>query len=193
MDSTIMPPIETPPAGRVLVIPASTRSVSLNRALGQLITQRLAAAGDRATLIDLAAFPMPMYDGDIEHRDGVPDSATQLLSLIDSAEVLILVSPEYNGSFPPLLKNTIDWMSRTRRGILDGVTVMIASASPGGRGGRRGIGMLRDWMNHMHAQVPELTLSAGSVSLDDEGLITGVDEDALAEFVAHALDATRTT
>ncbi len=180
-------------SGRILVMPASTRTASLNQALGRLLTERLRTAGNHASLIDLAEYPMPMYDGDVEQRDGVPESAARLVDLVKEAEVLILVSPEYNGSFPALLKNTYDWMSRVDRRCLAGMTVMLASAAPGERGGRRGLDMLATFMTNVHARVPDLTLTAGSLSLDDDGRIAGVDEHVLSEFVDHAVAAARTS
>lgn len=55
-------------------------------------------------LVDLAEYPMPMYNGDIEQREGIPEAASRLVDLVHAADVLILVSPEYNGSFPALTK-----------------------------------------------------------------------------------------
>ncbi len=181
------------PKARILVMPASTRSVSLNQALGRLLTERIRAAGDRASLVHLAEYPMPMYDGDTEQRDGVPESAVRLVELVQEAEVLILVSPEYNGSFPALLKNTYDWMSRVDRRCLAGKTVMLASAAPGERGGRRGLDMLATFMTNVHATVPDLMLAAGSLSLDGEGTIAGYDNNTITEFVDQAVSAARAT
>jgi len=174
-------------------MPASTRSVSLNQALGKLLTNRIRETGDRASLVHLAEYPMPMYDGDVEQRDGVPESAVRLVELVKEAEVLILVSPEYNGSFPALLKNTYDWMSRVDRRCLVGMTVMLASAAPGERGGRRGLDMLRTFMTNVHATVPDLMLAAGSLSLDGEGTIAGYDNNTITEFVDQAVSAARAT
>lgn len=142
-------------------------------------------------LVDLAEYPMPIYNGDIEQRDGIPEAASRLVDLVHAADVLILVSPEYNGSFPALIKNTYDWMSRVDRRCLVGVTVMLASASPGERGGRRGLAMLFTFMTNVHAAIPEITLAAGSLSLHDDGTIIGVAEEALMTFVDHAVAATR--
>ena len=193
MEQTTPKSRPTSPAARVLVMPVSTRTASLNQALGRLITERLRDAGDRAALIDLAEYPMPMYNGDIEQHDGVPEPAGRLVELVKAAEVLILVSPEYNGSFPALLKNTYDWMSRIDRRCLAGMTVMLASAAPGERGGRRGLDMLATFMNNVHADVPDLMLAAGSLSLDADGAISGLDDHQVAEFIDHAVAAARTS
>lgn len=181
-------PLDT---ARILIMPTSIRSVSLNQALGRLVTRRLRTAGADVLLVDLAEYPMPIYDGDIEQREGVPEAASRLVDLVHAAAVLILVSPEYNGSFPALIKNTYDWMSRVDRRCLVGVTVMLASAGPGERGGRRGLDMLFTFMTNVHATVPDVILAAGSVSLHDDGTIIGVDDEALMTFVDHAVAAAR--
>lgn len=181
-------PLDT---ARILIMPTSIRSVSLNQALGRLVTRRLRTAGADVLLVDLAEYPMPIYDGDIEQREGVPEAASRLVDLVHAAAVLILVSPEYNGSFPALIKNTYDWMSRVDRRCLVGVTVMLASAGPGERGGRRGLDMLFTFMTNVHATVPDVILAAGSVSLHDDGTIIGVDHEALMTFVDHAVAAAR--
>ena len=192
MDHVSHDPKTKQDTARILVMPASTRELSLNQALGRLLTQRILAAGTQAMLIDLVDFPMPMYNGDDEQRDGVPDTASQLVDLVKTADVLILVSPEYNGSFPALFKNTYDWMSRVDRRCLVGVTVMLASAVSGERGGRRGLDMLRTFMANVHATVPEVMLAAGSLSVDKDRNSVGVDEAAVTTFVHHAVAASRT-
>ena len=97
--------------GKVLVMAASTRMGSINQALARHIAARLDATPP-VEVVDLREHTLPLYDGDLEARDGVPAAATSLAARIASAEVLVLVSPEYNGTFTPLLKNTVDWVTR---------------------------------------------------------------------------------
>lgn len=82
-------------------------------------------------------------------------------------------------------------MSRVDRRCLVGVTVMLASAGPSERGGRRGLDMLFTFMTNVHAAVPDIALAAGSLTLHDDGTIVGVDEQALMKFVDYAVAATR--
>ncbi len=64
--------------------------------------------------ISLADFPLPIYDGDLQARSGVPKSAINLKHMIGSHHGILIVTPEYNSSLPPLLKNAIDWVSRVQ-------------------------------------------------------------------------------
>ncbi len=99
---------------RVLVIAASTRAGSINRALARQIAERFVAAGDDAETVELGDHPLPLYSDDVERCSGVPAAAHELAGRIVDAEVLVIVSPEYNGTFTPLLKNTVDWVTRVR-------------------------------------------------------------------------------
>ncbi len=176
---------------RVLVMAASTRAKSLNAALARLIAERLANAGESIAAIELADYELPLYNGDLEDRDGVPVAAHQLHDRVRAAEVLVIVSPEYNGGFTPLLKNTIDWVSRVDSKVLAHLTVLLASASPGGGGGARSVALVRQWLGNMRVNVAEHSLSIGSASLDAEGNTVGTGLDALDEFVAQVLVSSR--
>ncbi len=92
---------------------------------------------------------MPIYNGDDELRDGPPENARKLKELMKVHSGIFIASPEYNSSFSPLVKNAIDWVSRTRE---DGEAPLevyktrvfaLGSASPGGMGGLRGLSHLR--------------------------------------------------
>ena len=145
------PPINSPVEPRVVVIPASTRSGSVNKALAEMIATEFHRQGEPTRVIDLAEYPMPLYDGDLEARDGVPATAVELARRLTRAEVLVVVSPEYNGTFTPLLKNTVDWLTRVDVSVLAHLFVLVASASPG-RGVERGYG---------HAELGETVFRIG--------------------------------
>ena len=72
--------------------------------------------GAEVTRISLADYPLPIMDEDLESEKGVPENAVKLARLIAAHDALLIATPEYNGSIPPLLKNTIDWVSRVRTG-----------------------------------------------------------------------------
>lgn len=95
----------------IAVIVGSTRAGSYNRALGELAAASLEAQGAKVTRIDLAAFELPLYSAALE-ADAFPPDALKLKALFVAQDGLLFVSPEYNGSLPPLLKNAIDWASR---------------------------------------------------------------------------------
>ena len=170
----------------ILVMPASTRVGSVNAALGRLIIRRLADADQDVAFVDLNEYELPLYNGDLEAREGVPDAAHRLFERVMAAEVLVLVSPEYNGGFTPLLKNTIDWMSRIDAKVLAHLKVLLASASPGGFGGARSVALVRQWLGNMRVNVAELSLSIGKASIDESGNLAGTGLEELNAFVAQA-------
>lgn len=126
-----------------LVIPSSTRKDSLNKALGAWTTELLESQKKKASLVDLADYEMPLYNGDLESTAGIPETAKSLATLISKADCLIFCTPEYNGFFPPLTKNTLDWLSRADGNCLRGKNAILMSASPGNLGGVRGFPHLR--------------------------------------------------
>lgn len=167
---------------KVVVIAASTRTGSINQVLARHIADRLDPSGSVDT-IDLRQFPLPLYDGDIEARDGIPAAAVALAAEIAAADALVIVSPEYNGTFSPLLKNTIDWISRVDSAVLAHLRVLVASASPGGGGGANGAAMVRTWLGNMGVDVAEGTLTVAGASIGPDGALVGLDETALDQFV----------
>src|SRR5574340_1703531 len=100
--------------------------------------------GVDVTVIDLRDFAMPLYDGDLEQKEGLPSNALKLKDLMKSHHGFLISSPEYNSSISGVLKNTIDWASRQSDGeaplaCFNGKVAGIMSASPGGLGGLRGL------------------------------------------------------
>jgi NAD(P)H-dependent FMN reductase len=101
---------------KILVFAGSIRSGSMNARLAALATKEFALAGADVTRISLLDFPMPLYDGDLESRSGPPESAISLKKMMMLHQGVFIASPEYNASITPLLKNTLDWVSRVREG-----------------------------------------------------------------------------
>lgn len=182
-DATNSAPADT---ARVLVMAASTRAGSFNRALGHRIASALRNVGDDAELIDLAEYSLPLYDDDTERRIGVPVAARDVAGQLANAEVLVIVSPEYNGTFTPLLKNTVDWVTRADVSALAHLTVLVAAASPGAGGGAKGVAMVRTWLTNMGIAVAPRPLIVRSARLADDGTIADVDDDEVEHFVAQA-------
>ena len=120
---------------KILVFAGSTRTGSLHRKLAALAAAELSRAGMDVTLADLRDYPMPLYDGDSEASQGVPENAARFKELVRAHDALVVASPEYNGSFSALLKNTIDWISRPAPG--EGPLAVFRAperlARPGGR------------------------------------------------------------
>lgn len=129
---------------RILVFAGSARRASLNKRLAAVAAGMARDAGADVTEIDLADFPMPLYDGDLEDEHGVPAERTRLFPVLCDHDGWIVACPEYNGSITPLLKNTIDWISRKQPGeeplqAFSGRTLLLLATSPGALGGLRGL------------------------------------------------------
>jgi len=99
---------------KILVFAGSIRSGSHNVRLAALATKELVLAGADVTRISLVDYPMPLYDGNVEATSGPPANAVKLKQMISAHQGVFIASPEYNASVTPLLKNTIDWISRVR-------------------------------------------------------------------------------
>ena len=133
---------------RILAFAGSARADSLNKRLVLAASRDAREAGAEVTLVDLNDFPMPVYHGDLEARDGIPVSARSLRTLFRDHHGFLIASPENNASIPALLKNSIDWISRPdggQNGLVpfQGKVAALLSASPGALGGLRGLMHLR--------------------------------------------------
>lgn len=134
---------------RILVFAGSIRTGSFNASLAALAAKELALAGADVTHISLRDFPMPIYDGDLEASSGAPDNAIKLKRMMMTHAGVFIASPEYNASVTPLLKNTLDWISRVRDGkemplaAYKNRIFALGSASNGMYGGMRSLLALR--------------------------------------------------
>ncbi|MDD7909665.1 MULTISPECIES: NADPH-dependent FMN reductase [Pseudovibrio] len=137
---------------KILVFSGSTRSQSYNAQLAALVAKHVALEGADVTLLNLSDYPLPLYDGDLEEEQGVPENALKLKRLIDQHHGVFIASPEYNSSISPLLKNTLDWISRVREDGEEPLEVYtkaiyaIGGATPGLHGTMRGLIHLRTIM-----------------------------------------------
>lgn len=137
----------------VLAFSGSARRESLNRKLLVAAVEETRAAGGEVTLIDLNEFAMPLYHGDLEDEQGLPENATKLIELITRHDALLIASPEYNSMISPLLKNTIDWCTRGDANPFTGKVAAVVSASPGVFGGVRSLKMAQQLLLHLGAIV----------------------------------------
>ncbi len=137
------------PLPKILVFAGSIRTGSHNARLAALVTKELTLAGAEVTRISLVDYPMPLYDGDLEAKSGPPDNAVKLKRLMATHHGVFIASPEYNASVTPLLKNTIDWISRVRERGEEPLAVYrsrvfaIGGASDGAYGAMRSLMALR--------------------------------------------------
>ncbi len=134
---------------RVLAFSGSTRSHSYNQKLIQEAAKIAEEMGAKITVINLRDYPMPFFDEDLEITEGMPKNAQRLRKLMIDHEVILIASPEYNHSVSAVLKNALDWASRGENGggsreAFKGKNFGLMSASPGKKGGRRGLCHLRE-------------------------------------------------
>jgi NAD(P)H-dependent FMN reductase len=134
---------------RLLFFAGSTREGSYNKKLARLAQHIATANGIEGVFVDLRDYPMPLYNGDLEAEQGPPQKAAEFKALLSEYPGVFIASPEYNSSVTPLLKNTIDWVTRVRAKGETGLEVYkmrvfaISGASPGYYGAMRSLLTLR--------------------------------------------------
>lgn len=102
------------PSPKVLVLPGSPRSGSPVGRLAALAMKELVLADAEVTRISLDDYPLPFYDSDLEVKSGIPGEAVKLKQMVGAHHAVLIITPEYNASVPPLLKNAIDWIAQVR-------------------------------------------------------------------------------
>ena len=169
----------------LLLVPGALRRASHNRALA---AEAARLYGEEAP--DWADLRLPLYDGDAEEADGVPEQVGRLADRIAAAEAVVIATPEYNQSFPGVLKNALDWVSRTDGHPWRDKPVAIVSAAAGRSGGARSQYALRLALNPFRPRLltgPEV-LVADPASQIREGRL--VDERS-ARALQGLMDALR--
>lgn len=115
---------------------------------------------------------LPLYDGDLESGTGIPDEVQSLSDLIASADAVIVATPEYNKGISGVLKNALDWVSRTDGNPWLDKPVAIMSAAAGRAGGERSQNMARLCLTPFRPLLvpgPEVLVGATASQWDDEG------------------------
>jgi chromate reductase, NAD(P)H dehydrogenase (quinone) len=136
-------------AAKILVIPGSLRSSSYNGRLAALAAKELALADADVTRISLVDYPLPLFDTEMTAEAATPQNAVLLRRMLEAHQGVFVTSPEYSASVTPLVKNTIDWLSRPRsRGepayeVFKDRVFAIGAASAGADGGVRSLMALR--------------------------------------------------
>jgi len=188
------------PALRILIIPGSLRTGSHNAKLAMAAAHEFAQAGADVTRVSLGDYPLPIYDGDLQAKSGVPKNAVNLKRMIASHHGVLIVTPEYNSSVPPLIKNTIDWITRVQdrhevRGqVFREKPFAIAAASEGRLGGTRALAALRLILSACRATVVpnQLALSFADQAYDDmDRLKVEADIEALRALVRQLIDVSQ--
>lgn len=162
---------------RILVFAGSVRTGAYSGKVADIAQKELAVQGAEVTRISLADYPLPIMDQDLEVEKGIPDNAYKLGRLIAAHDAVLICTPEYNGSMPPLLKNTIDWVSRIRRdngkpiSIYPGKVVGICSSSDGHFAGIRSANHLRAVLSHIQMEViaPQVSVPNAAEAFTADG------------------------
>lgn len=164
------------PHPRILIFAGSARAGSYNKRLARQAVESIERAGGRPTFLDLRDHPLPLYDGDLEAEQGLPENALTLRRGLAEHDGLLIASPEYNGFPTPLLKNTIDWLSRSHEGesglaLFTGKLAGLVSASPGGLGGLRSLTLTRQLLANVGVTVlpDQLAVARAAEAFDERG------------------------
>jgi len=179
---------------RILAFAGSARTGSFNKRLVRIAARGAEKAGVACTTIDLREFPMPLYDADLEAAEGMPEHARRFRELLIAHQGLLISSPENNSSISAVLKNAIDWATRTEDAQGDvaafsGKVAGLLSASPGGLGGLRGLVHLRAILGNIGCLViPEqFALRSAHKAFDAAGELSDPAQSAGAERIGAAL------
>lgn len=162
---------------KILAFAGSARADSFNRKLAAVAARGAEEVGAEVTLVNLGDFDMPLYHGDVEESEGIPEGALAFKKILTEHDGLLIASPEYNSAFSPLLKNAIDWASRAETddeaplSAYRGKVAAIMSASPGGLGGMRGLVFLRMLLENIGVMVlpKQRAISKAFEAFDENG------------------------
>ncbi|MGE0503599.1 MAG: NADPH-dependent FMN reductase [Rhizobiaceae bacterium] len=179
---------------RILVFAGSIRSGAYSGRTADAAIKELALQGAETTRISLADYPLPLMDEDLEREKGVPENAMRLARVFAGQDGLVICTPEYNGSLPPLLKNTLDWLSRVKRDggrplkPYEGKVAGLCSSSDGNFGGNYAIQHLRQVLIKCRVEMitPQVLVPNAHDAFDDEGQFE-------QERIRHQMTALATT
>ncbi|NIC43733.1 NAD(P)H-dependent oxidoreductase [Aquabacterium sp. A08] len=186
----------------LLTFAGSTRAGSWNRRLAAVAADLATAEGAHVTQLDLADFDVPLYNADLEAR-GTPRDVVRLKEIFHAHPAWIVCSPEYNGSYTALLKNTLDWVSSPIKGDPDwasgtkpfaGKVVGLLSASPGALGGLRSLSHLAPLLRQLQCWVApqQFALAKAGEAFDaNDQLVGDAARQAVQGVVQQVVGAAR--
>lgn len=171
-----MPTDATPIIGFIC---GSLRKGSINKQLEKALIKRFKRAGSKTTSINLATYDLPLFHGDLD----VPAGAKKLARKIQSCDGVVVVSPEYNGGLPPVLKNAIDWTSTLGTTHFSSAYWGIASCTPGPMSGIMCMRQINYILMRVGAHVSPIQVGAGNAAqiFDEKGELIGEPCSTLAD------------
>ncbi len=164
---------------KILAFAGSSRKHSFNKKLVKIAASGAKNSGAEITFVDLADYPMPIFNQDLESEQGMPDKAREFKNMLIQHDAFLIASPEYNSAFSPLLKNVIDWASRaesedeTPLVAYKGKIAAIMATSPGALGGIRGLVFLRMLLSNIGVTVipDQIAIPQAIKAFSDDGLL----------------------
>lgn len=180
---------------KILAFAGSSRKESFNKKLIHVAARAAQQAGAQVTVVDLGDFPMPLMNEDLEAKDGMPEFAKKFKDLMLAHDGLLVASAEYNSSITPLLKNTIDWVSRKNSpteaplSAYKGKVAAVVSASPGAMGGLRSLLTTRAILEHLGVLVipTQRALGKAGDAFNPDGSLKDAKEQTAIENLAKEL------
>jgi chromate reductase len=183
----------------ILAFAGSARKESFNKKLVRAAAEGARRAGADVTVVDLMDYPLPLFNEDLEREAGPPENALKLKQLFLEHAGLLISAPEYNSSITPLLKNTIDWVSRSTDGepplaAYRGKVAAIMAASPGALGGLRGLVHVRSILSSIGVLVlpDQIALPRAFEAFNDAGNLNDEKQQAKIDGLSNALAKTVT-
>ena len=186
------------PTPRILAFAGSLRKDSFNKKLVRVAAAGARAAGAEVTELDLSDHRLPVYDGDLEAAQGLPEGALRLKQMFVDHDGLLIAAPEYNSSITAALKNTIDWVSRPTTadepplsGFVGKVAALVA-ASPGALGGLRGLVHLRSILSSIRVIVlpDQKAVGRAHEAFDENGALKDPAQQEAVEKIGAELGRT---
>ncbi len=182
---------------RILVFAGSNRTGAFSGKLAAAAAVELGKAGADVTCISLVDYPLPIMDEDLERTQGIPENAFRLARMFAAHDGMLICSPEYNASIPPLLKNTLDWVSRITKDNgrplkpYHGKIAALCSSSDGAFAGIRGLVHLRAVTVNLGITVisEQCSVPHASDAFDDSGSLKNPRSQAALAKVAQSLTA----
>ena len=184
---------------KLIFFAGSARQDSINKKLARLAANMAEAEGASVTYIDLKDYPMPLYDGDLEAETGLPENAIKLKEVFLEHDGFFIAAPEYNSSISPLLKNTLDWISRAHQekeaplSVYRNKVAALGAVAPGALGGLRGLVPLRMMLSNIMVQVvpTQVAIPSGFTAFEDNGALKDENmnkmlQNTIREFVQTA-------
>jgi len=181
---------------KILALAGSTRTESFNKKLVKVAAEAARQAGAQVTVIDLRDFPLPLYDGDLEAQ-GAPENVIKLKKVFLEHDGLLISSPEYNSSITGVLKNTIDWVSRTTApqepplSAYRNKVAALVSASPGALGGLRSLSTVRSILSNIGVLVipSQVAVPKANEAFDAQGNLKDAKQnDAIRKLTSEFVE-----